>query len=87
MIESTMSGIIALTLCIHKSSESILKRAENVGRDELASLGVCFGKFTKSGKFKLHITSVDHLAQYSKVLPSLLVSFLINIFWIVQALD
>lgn len=47
--------------------ESVLKRAENVGRENLLSLGVCFGKFTKTGKFKLHVTALDYLAQYAKV--------------------
>ena len=30
------------------------------------SLGVCFGKFTKSGKFTLHVTSLDYLSQFAK---------------------
>lgn len=49
-----------------------MKRAVSVGRDNLISLGVCFGKFTKTGKFRLHITSLDVLAQYAKVFESLL---------------
>lgn len=48
------------------TSEAIAKRASNVSRDNLASIGICFGKFTKSGKFTLHVTSLDYLAQYSK---------------------
>ena len=35
-------------------------------RPNLVSLGTCFGKFSKSGKFKLHITALDYLAQYAK---------------------
>ncbi|OBZ78743.1 60S ribosome subunit biogenesis protein nip7 [Grifola frondosa] len=38
----------------------------SVARPNLVSLGTCFGKFTKSGKFKLHITALDYLAQYAK---------------------
>lgn len=30
------------------------------------SLGTCFGKFSKTGKFRLHITALDFLAQYAK---------------------
>ncbi|KAG1846881.1 hypothetical protein F4604DRAFT_1884113 [Suillus subluteus] len=30
------------------------------------SVGTCFGKFSKSGKFKLHVTALDHIAQYAK---------------------
>ena len=44
-----------------------MRRATSVGRDRLISLGVCFGKFTKTRKFKLHITALDYLAQYAKV--------------------
>lgn len=47
-------------------SEAIAKRATNVNRDNLASLGVCFGKFTKSGKFTLHVTALDYIGQYAK---------------------
>lgn len=38
----------------------------SVARPNLVSLGTCFGKFSKSGKFKLHITALDYLAQYAK---------------------
>lgn len=49
------------------NSESMVRMAVSVGRDQLASVGTCFGKFTKTGKFKLHITALDYLAQYAKV--------------------
>lgn len=45
----------------------MMRMAVSVGRDQLGSVGVCFGKFTKSGKFTLHITALDHLAQYAQV--------------------
>ncbi|CAG8493283.1 3748_t:CDS:2 [Paraglomus brasilianum] len=51
---------------VYYVSESIMRRATSVGRDLLISLGVCFGKFTKTRKFKLHITALDYLAQYAK---------------------
>lgn len=38
----------------------------SVARQNLISLGTCFGKFTKTGKFKLHITALDYIAQYAK---------------------
>lgn len=47
-------------------AESSMKLAISVARPNLVSLGTCFGKFSKSGKFKLHITSLDYLAQYAK---------------------
>ncbi|KAJ3019932.1 ribosome biosynthesis protein nip7 [Thoreauomyces humboldtii] len=43
-----------------------MKRATSIGRDNLLTLGVCFGKFTKTLKFKLHITALENLAQYAK---------------------
>lgn len=30
------------------------------------SLGVCLGKFTKGGKFRLHITALEILAKHAK---------------------
>lgn len=47
-------------------SESSMRLAISVARPNLISLGTCFGKFSKSGKFKLHITALDHMAQYAK---------------------
>jgi len=35
--------------------------------DNIISIGTCFGKFTKSGKFRIHITSLDYLAPYAQV--------------------
>jgi 60S ribosome subunit biogenesis protein NIP7 len=51
---------------VYYISEPIMKAATNVNREELVSLGTCFGKFTKSKKFRLHVTCLDYLAQYSK---------------------
>lgn len=48
-------------------SEKILKLATNISRDKLVSVGTCFGKFTKTNKFRLHITALDFLAPYAKV--------------------
>ena len=33
----------------------------------MISAGVCFGKFTHNGKFRLQITCLDYLAQYATV--------------------
>lgn len=43
-----------------------MRLATSVARPNLVSLGTCFGKFSKSGKFKLHITALDYIAQYAK---------------------
>lgn len=48
-------------------SEEMLKIGSSAAGANLISLGSCFGKFTKSGKFHLHITALDYLAPYAKV--------------------
>jgi 60S ribosome subunit biogenesis protein NIP7 len=40
--------------------------AVSISRPNLIALGTCFGKFSKSGKFKLQIGCLDYLAQYAK---------------------
>lgn len=44
----------------------MLHLATSVARANLISLGTCFGKFSKTGKFKLGVTSLDWLAKYAK---------------------
>lgn len=44
----------------------MLHLATSVARPNLVSLGTCFGKFSKTGKFKLGITALDYLAKYAK---------------------
>ena len=51
---------------VYYLNSEVLKMAAHVGRDELLSAGTIFGKFTKSGKFKLNITCLDYLAKYCK---------------------
>ncbi|KAK9681200.1 ribosome biosynthesis protein nip7 [Basidiobolus ranarum] len=51
---------------VYYVSEAIMRKAMSVGRDQLISTGVCFGKFTKGHQFRLHVTAVDVLAQYAK---------------------
>ena len=45
-----------------------MKKAANVGHDDLVCFGTSFGKFTKSNHFRLHITALDFLAPYAKVM-------------------
>ncbi|XP_067011155.2 60S ribosome subunit biogenesis protein NIP7 homolog [Anabrus simplex] len=51
---------------VYYISEKILSLASNVGPDHLMSAGTCFGKFTKSGKFRLHVTALNYLAPYAQ---------------------
>ena len=41
-------------------------QGSNVARENLVCLGTCFGKFTKTRKFRLHITALDFLAPYAQ---------------------
>eukprot|EP00815_Leptocylindrus_aporus_P008500 CAMPEP_0116068856 /NCGR_PEP_ID=MMETSP0322-20121206/11920_1 /TAXON_ID=163516 /ORGANISM="Leptocylindrus danicus var. apora, Strain B651" /LENGTH=180 /DNA_ID=CAMNT_0003556067 /DNA_START=42 /DNA_END=587 /DNA_ORIENTATION=+ len=47
-------------------SESVMKAACSVSRDNLMACGTCLGRFSKSGKFRLQITALEYLAQYAK---------------------
>jgi 60S ribosome subunit biogenesis protein NIP7 len=46
--------------------ESLANLATSVARDQLLSLGLCLGKFTKTGKFRLHITSLSIIAPHAR---------------------
>ena len=59
-------ALAAAALFSAARSESQLKHALNVPAEQIASIGTAFGKFTKTGKFRLTITCLDHLAQYAK---------------------
>lgn len=51
---------------VYYVSERVAKFATSVERSKLMSLGICFGKFTKTGKFRLHITALDVMAKHAK---------------------
>lgn len=51
---------------VYYVSETLMKAATSINRDNLLHVGTCLGKFTKSGKFRLHITALEYLSQYSK---------------------
>ena len=57
-----------------------MKASTSISRDNLLHVGTCLGKFTKSGKFRMHITALEYIAQYAKykvwVKPSSEMSFL-----------
>lgn len=45
---------------------AIANLAVSVAREHLLSLGTCLGKFTKTGKFRLHITALDIIAPHAR---------------------
>ncbi|XP_056645927.1 60S ribosome subunit biogenesis protein NIP7 homolog [Diorhabda carinulata] len=51
---------------VYYISEKILKLANTIPTDHLVSVGTCFGKFTKSNKFRLHVTALHYLAPYAQ---------------------
>lgn len=51
---------------IYYLNELLLKHASNLSSDRIRSVGVCFGKFTKAGRFHLKITSLDFLVQFAE---------------------
>lgn len=51
---------------VYYVSDKIANLATSVTRAQLMSVGICFGKFTKTGKFRLHITALTYLASLAK---------------------
>ncbi|CAH0552879.1 unnamed protein product [Brassicogethes aeneus] len=51
---------------VYYVSEKILKLANTIQPEFLISVGTCFGKFTKSNKFRLHVTALSYLAPYAQ---------------------
>eukprot|EP01018_Ginkgo_biloba_P032058 Gb_33999 [translate_table: standard] len=51
---------------VYYVSEALVKRATNISREKLVSLGTCIGKFTKGGKFQLTIQCLDLLSAHAK---------------------
>lgn len=51
---------------VYYVSEALVKRATNIGREKIVSLGTCIGKFTKGGSFHLTIQSLNLLAANAK---------------------
>ncbi|TKA59664.1 60S ribosome subunit biogenesis protein NIP7 [Cryomyces minteri] len=45
---------------------SLTNLATSIARPNLLSLGTCLGKFTKTGKFRLHITALDVIAPHAR---------------------
>ena len=52
---------------VYYVSESAMKSSASIARDNILHFGTCLGKFSKSGKFRLHVTALDYLSQYAKV--------------------
>ena len=44
-----------------------MRTATNISNENLALLGTCFGRFTKSKRFRLKVTCLEILAKYALV--------------------
>lgn len=75
-----------------------MKRATNVARKKLISMGMCIGKFTKSKKFHMQVTALEVIAPYAKVFKyvcvgifstmnvnELFLAYMFTLFWLVLA--
>ena len=51
---------------VYYMPESLANLATSIARSNLLSLGTCLGKFTKTGKFRLHITALDIIAPHAR---------------------
>ncbi|KAH9765772.1 60S ribosome subunit biogenesis protein NIP7-like [Citrus sinensis] len=51
---------------VYYVSESLVKRATNIARPKLVSLGTCIGKFTHGGKFHLTIQALSLVAANAR---------------------
>ena len=45
-----------------------MRKATNIARENLMRVGTCIGEFTKTRRFRLHITALDFMAPYAKVM-------------------
>lgn len=46
--------------------EAVMKKAVNIARDKLVALGLCVGKLTHAGKFRLTVGALDLMSQFAK---------------------
>lgn len=45
---------------------SLANLATSIPRANLLSLGICVGKFTKTGKFRIHVTALEVIAPHAR---------------------
>ncbi|XP_044761469.1 60S ribosome subunit biogenesis protein NIP7 homolog [Coccinella septempunctata] len=51
---------------VYYASLDLFNSGNTIPPDEKVSCGTCFGKFTKSNKFRLHITALNYLSPYAQ---------------------
>jgi 60S ribosome subunit biogenesis protein NIP7 len=50
---------------VYYVSEALVRQGASVERKRMLSLGTCMGKFTHTGKFRLHITALPLVAPFA----------------------
>uniref|UniRef100_A0A915PM20 60S ribosome subunit biogenesis protein NIP7 homolog n=1 Tax=Setaria digitata TaxID=48799 RepID=A0A915PM20_9BILA len=53
---------------VYYCTEILMRKAACISREPLLNFGTCLGKFTKTRKFRMHITALDYIAPYAKFL-------------------
>ncbi len=43
-----------------------MRASQAMPRDKVMSMGTTFGKFSKTKKFRLHVTCLDYVAQHAQ---------------------
>lgn len=51
---------------VYYCDEELLKLSSHFERKKLISVGTCIGKFTKTNKFRVLITSLDYMSKFAK---------------------
>lgn len=51
---------------VYYCDEELLKLSSHFEKKKLISVGTCIGKFTKTGKFRILVTSLDYLGKFAK---------------------
>ncbi|KAL9058431.1 MAG: hypothetical protein Q9162_001726 [Coniocarpon cinnabarinum] len=51
---------------VYYVKETLANLATSISRENILSLGTCIGKFTKTGKFRIHITALDVIAPHAR---------------------
>ena len=51
---------------VYYSDQELIKVSQHFEKKKLISVGTCIGKFTKTDKFRIHVSALDQLAKLAK---------------------
>ena len=58
--------IASILLILFVSRFAQVRASQAMPRDKVMSMGTTFGKFSKTKKFRLHVTCLDYVAQHAQ---------------------